>query len=119
MAVFTLDAAAPVLAKDEIDADIRFLYVQPGQTLHNIVRRLYPERPRDWEKLEQQIVRENPHAFVDGDKTRMKAGVRLELPNAEQQMPSGLRCLVRFQIYKNADRVKKVTARIFADQLQN
>jgi hypothetical protein len=80
LAVFTLDAAAPVFAKDVIDADIRFLYVQPGQTLHNIVRRLYPERPREWEKLEQQIVRENPHAFVDGDKTRMKAGVRLELP---------------------------------------
>ena len=45
-------------------------------------------------------------------------GVRLELPNAEQQMPSGLRCLVRFEIYQNADRVKKVTARIFADQIQ-
>jgi RND family efflux transporter MFP subunit len=45
-------------------------------------------------------------------------GVRLELPNAEQQMPSGLRCLVRFQIYQNADRVKKVTARIFSDQIQ-
>jgi len=45
-------------------------------------------------------------------------GVRLELPNAELQMPSGLRCLVRFEIYQNADRVKKVTARIFADQAQ-
>ena len=45
-------------------------------------------------------------------------GVRLELPNAEQQMPSGLRCLVQFQIYENADRVKKVTARIFSDQIQ-
>ena len=81
LAVFSLDAAAPVLARDEIDADIRYLHVQPGQTLHNIVRRLYSERPRDWEKLEQQIVRENPHAFVNGDKTRMKAGVRLVLPN--------------------------------------
>jgi len=80
LAVFSLNATAPVLAKDEINADIRFLYVQPGQTLHNIVRRLYSERPQEWDKLEQQIVRENPHAFVDGDKTKMKAGVRLELP---------------------------------------
>ena len=80
VAAFSFDAGTPAIAKEEIKADIRFLYVQPGQTLHNIVRRLYPERPKDWEKLEQQIVRENPHAFADGDKTRMKAGVRLELP---------------------------------------
>ena len=79
-AVISIDAGAPAVASDEIKADIRFLYVQPGQTLHNIVRRLYPERPGDWEKLKQQIVRENPHAFIDGDETRMKAGVRLELP---------------------------------------
>jgi len=80
LAVFSLGPATSVVAKEEIKADIRFLYVQPGQTLHNIVRRLYPERPMDWVKLEQQIVRENPHAFIDGDKTKMKAGVRLDLP---------------------------------------
>ena len=38
-------------------------------------------------------------------------GVRLELPNAEQQLPSGLKCLVRFEIDENTDAVKKVTAR--------
>ena len=80
LAVFSIDPGQPLLAKDEIQADIRFLYVQPGQTLHNIVRRLYPQRSKEWEKLRQQIVRENPHAFVDGDETRLKAGVRLELP---------------------------------------
>ena len=80
VAAFSFDAGTSAVAKEEIKADIRFLYVQPGQTLHNIVRRLYPERPQQWEKLEQQIVRENPHAFTNGDKTRMKAGVRLELP---------------------------------------
>ena len=36
-------------------------------------------------------------------------GVRLELPNAEQQLPSGLRCMVRFEIEENAD---EVTARV-------
>jgi hypothetical protein len=69
-----------VQAESGIDADIRYLYVQPGQTLHNIVKRLYPERKAEWDKLRRQIVRENPHAFVDGDETKMKAGVRLELP---------------------------------------
>ena len=46
-------------------------------------------------------------------------GVRLELPNAEQQMPSGLRCLVRFEIDQNADAVNKVTARILPGQTQD
>jgi len=39
-------------------------------------------------------------------------GVRLELPNAEQQMPSGLRCLVRFEFDQYAVHTKKATARI-------
>ena len=43
-------------------------------------------------------------------------GVRLELPNAELQMPSGLKCLVRFEIDSNADEVKKVTAQVVPDQ---
>jgi hypothetical protein len=80
LAVFSFCPATTAVATEEIQADIRFLYVQPGQTLHTIVRRLYPERPNDWERLEQQIVRENPHAFINGDKTRLKADVRLDLP---------------------------------------
>lgn len=70
------------LLADEPDypTEIRYLYVQPGQTLHNIVRRLYPARQKEWPRLRRQIVRENPHAFVNGDETRMKAGVRLTLP---------------------------------------
>ena len=78
--LFAAFPVAPVLAQDQINAEIRYLYVQPGQTLHNIVRRLYPERMKEWPQLKQQIVRENPHAFIDGDETRMKAGVRLDLP---------------------------------------
>jgi hypothetical protein len=80
LAVFAIGPAPCVAAEEVIQADARYLYVQPGQTLHNIVRRLYPQRQKEWEKLEQQIVRENPEAFIDGDKTKMKAGVRLELP---------------------------------------
>jgi len=46
-------------------------------------------------------------------------GVRLELPNAEQQMPSGLRCLVRFNIDRYGNQMKKVTARNDKDQIQS
>ena len=80
LAVFAINPGAPAVAKDEIEAELRFLYVQPGQTLHNIVRRLYPERPGEWEKLKRQIVRDNPQAFINGDESRLVAGGRLDLP---------------------------------------
>jgi len=67
-------------AKETYNADIRYLHVQKGQTLHNIVTRLYPERKKEWQQLTRDIIRLNPHAFVDNDPTKMKAGVRLELP---------------------------------------
>ena len=43
-------------------------------------------------------------------------GVRLELPNAEQQIPSGMRCQVRFDINEDTD---QVTARIDPDQTED
>ncbi|MBE9560520.1 MAG: FecR domain-containing protein [Proteobacteria bacterium] len=67
-------------AKEVYDSDIRYLHVQKGQTLHNIVRRLYPQRRKEWQNLTNEIIRLNPHAFVDNDPTKMKADVRLELP---------------------------------------
>ncbi len=68
------------IAKEAYNADIRYLHVQRGQTLHNIIRRLYPERKKEWPKLTQDIIRINPHAFIDNDPTKMKAGARLKLP---------------------------------------
>ncbi len=68
------------IASQDYDADIRYLHVQRGQTLHNIVKRLYPQRAEEWSKIAKDIVRHNPHAFVNNDPTRMIAGVRLELP---------------------------------------
>jgi len=68
------------IAKEAYNADIRYLYVQRGQTLHNIIRRLYPERKKEWPQLTRDIVRINPHAFVDNDPTKLKAEVRLKLP---------------------------------------
>lgn len=66
------------------DVDVRYLYVQPGQTLHNIVRRLYTHRKSEWPKITNDIIRMNPHAFIGGDATKMKAGVKLELPQRQK-----------------------------------
>jgi hypothetical protein len=77
--IFGLNPAVSI-AKEAYNADIRYLHVQRGQTLHNIIRRLYPERKNEWPQLSRDIVRINPHAFVDHDPTKMKAGVRLKLP---------------------------------------
>jgi len=69
------------VAAESYASDIRYLHVQKGQTLHNIVKRLYPERVKEWPKLTQDIMRLNPHAFINNDPTRMKADVRLKLPS--------------------------------------
>ena len=43
-------------------------------------------------------------------------GVRLQLPNTEQQMPSGLKCIVRFEMAGEKNKFNKKTARIVAGQ---
>jgi len=67
-------------AAEQYSADVRFLHVQKGQTLHNIVKRLYPNRKKEWSKITSDIVRQNPHAFINSDPTKMIAGMRLKLP---------------------------------------
>jgi hypothetical protein len=79
--LFFLLVSPALQAVDEaIKAEIRYLHVQPGQTLHNIVSKLYPARQKEWPRLRQDIIDLNPHAFVDGKETRMKANVKLTLP---------------------------------------
>ena len=73
---------------ENYDTEIRYLYVQKGQTLHNIVRRLYPERKTEWPQLKADIVRLNPHAFPGGDAARMRAEVRLTLPTRQVVKPT-------------------------------
>lgn len=74
-----------ITATDDYSAGIRYLHVQKGQTLHNIVKRLYPTRHGEWPKITKEIVRLNPQVFINEDPTRMKAGVRLTLPGADKK----------------------------------
>jgi len=79
--IFILGLSSISTATDEdYRSDVRYLHVQKGQTLHNIVKRLYPRRVKQWPKISSDIVRLNPHAFVNNDPTQMKADVRLTLP---------------------------------------
>lgn len=100
--IFSLGLNSAV-AKEDYNADVRYLYVQKGQTLHNIVRRLYPDRTDEWPKLTRDIVRLNPHAFIDNDPTRMKADVRLELPKKVVVRSEVVKPVKRKQVGKVAD----------------
>ena len=46
-------------------------------------------------------------------------GIRLELPNADRQVPSGLKCLVRFEIDTEGNELKMASAGELADQTKN
>ena len=61
-------------------SEVRYLHVQKGQTLHNIIKRLYPAKNKEWPNITREIVRLNPHAFIDNNSALMKADVRLTLP---------------------------------------
>jgi hypothetical protein len=74
-----------------IVADVRYINIQPGQTLHNVVRRLYPDQKKNWPALRKQIVALNPQAFINGEESSMKAGARLRLPDQEKRQPLGKR----------------------------
>lgn len=80
-------AFAPTVAAEEVapygqlPAD-RVLYVAPGQTLDELVRRAYPERADSWARIRDWIVEQNPHAFIDADPDRLRGEVRLRLPRS-------------------------------------
>ena len=73
-------SAVEAVTEDDFKTEIRYLHVQKGQTLHNIVSKLYPARKNEWPRIREDIIRMNPHAFVDGKESRMKADIRLTLP---------------------------------------
>jgi len=55
--------------------------VSPGDTLSNIVMQLLPYNSVMRKKLSSEIIKLNPHAFVQNQENSLKANVRLWLPN--------------------------------------
>ena len=107
----------PLLRVAQIDP-LRVEVIVPAQMFGRIIpgmtAAIVPELPEYGEQTATVTI-------VDKviDSASSTFGVRLELPNAEEQMPSGLKCLVRFEINQNADEENNVTARIVPGQTQN
>lgn len=57
--------------------------VPPGITLWTVARRVRPAGA-DLDAVMAAIVRANPQAFINGDPTRLKAGVKLTIPEARE-----------------------------------
>lgn len=69
-----------VVAAEKFNAQKRYLYVQPGQSIFSIVKVLYPNQQSQWPAIIKKIVKVNPHAFIGADATQIQHGVRIELP---------------------------------------
>ena len=78
-----------------------------GRIVPGLTATIVPELPEYGERIATVTIVDK---LIDAASSTF--GVRLELPNAEQQMPSGLRCLVRFEFEQYADHSEKATARI-------
>jgi RND family efflux transporter MFP subunit len=104
----------PLLQVAQIDP-LRVEVIVPAQIFGRIIpgmpATIVPELPEYGEQIATVTIVDK---VIDAASSTF--GVRLELPNAEQQMPSGLRCLVRFEINEDAD---QVTARIDPGQTQD
>lgn len=70
-----------VFAGGKFNAQKRYLYVQPGQSVFSIVKILYPNQQDQWPAIIKRIVRKNPHAFTGADATKIRIGERLEIPS--------------------------------------
>jgi RND family efflux transporter MFP subunit len=76
-----------------------------GRIVPGLTATIVPELPEYGERIATVTIVDK---LIDAASSTF--GVRLELPNAEQQMPSGLRCLVRFEFEQYADHSEKATA---------
>jgi RND family efflux transporter MFP subunit len=107
----------PLLRVAQIDP-LRVEVIVPaqmfGRILPGMTGTIVPELPEYGERTATVTI-------VDRviDSASSTFGVRLELPNAESQIPSGMKCQVRFEIDQNTEEVDKVTARIVPGQPQN
>ena len=58
----------------------RYLYVQPGQTVGGIVKALYPDDQDKWLDIARRLMIANPHAFENGNVSKMIVGSRIWTP---------------------------------------
>jgi RND family efflux transporter MFP subunit len=100
----------PLLRVAQIDP-LRVEVIVPSQIFGRIVpgmtATIVPEHPEYGEQTATVTIVDK---LIDAASSTF--GVRLELPNADQQMPSGLRCQVRFEIDQDYAQTAKVTARV-------
>jgi len=82
-----------------------------GRIIPGVTATIVPELPQYGEQIATVTIVDK---LIDAASSTF--GVRLELPNAEQQIPSGLRCLVRFEFEQYADQGENATARIDSRQ---
>lgn len=73
---------------EKFNTQQRYLYIQPGQTVFNIVKVLYPGRSAEWPGIIKQIVRKNPHAFIGADASRIQVGARIAIPTSIGKLKS-------------------------------
>jgi len=106
----------PLLRVAQIDP-LRVEVIIPAQMFGRIIpgmtATIVPELPEYGEQTATVTIVDK---LIDAASSTF--GVRLELPNAEQQMPSGLRCLVRFEFDHYAVHAKKAAARIDSAKAQ-
>ncbi len=106
----------PLLRVAQIDP-LRVEVIIPAQMFGRIspgmTATIVPELPEYGERVATVTIVDK---LIDAASSTF--GVRLELPNAGQQIPSGLRCLVRFEIDHYAEHTKNVTAWIDSAQTQ-
>lgn len=107
----------PLLRVAQIDP-LRVEVIVParmfGRILPGMTATIVPEIPEYGEHVATVTIVDR---LIDAASSTF--GVRLELPNPDQHIPSGLRCLVRFELNQNGANAKKVTARTVSGRTQD
>lgn len=80
--VVALALAVPAVAWPQQDPQYGrdYIIVTPGMTLTRIMRDYYAQHRQHWPVLMDEIIRRNPHAFVNNAPASLKRGMRLSLP---------------------------------------
>ena len=80
LVILCLCSGVAMAADSKFNTQKRYLYVQPGQNIFNIVQVLYPGQQKHWPAIIRKIVKTNPHAFIGADSTKIQSGERIQLP---------------------------------------